>query len=186
MIPQKLTHGDNLGNLFEKFNRVIDYLREIRLVAGNGIRINRRPAGTMIESTATGSGGAPSAVGSGHPFDAEIINKGTEESPLYYVKIFNSGFPDSPYAGIVYVGDWAVSIESAEVPVTTADGFFVDLNVTYTGTGTIPFTSGFSLREYGTQPEGSETEFATTIAEGKLPNVASRQMTDISIERRWV
>ena len=122
----------------------------------------------------------------GHPFDAEIINKGTEESPLYYVKIFNSGFPDSPYAGIVYVGDWAVSIESAEVPVTTADGFFVDLNVTYTGTGTIPFTSGFSLREYGTQPEGSETEFATTIAEGKLPNVASRQMTDISIERRWV
>ena len=26
-IPDKLIHGDNLGNLFEKFNSVIDYLR---------------------------------------------------------------------------------------------------------------------------------------------------------------
>ena len=56
MIPPKLRHGDNLANLFEKFNTVIDYLREIRLVAGNGIRINRLPAGTTIESTATATG----------------------------------------------------------------------------------------------------------------------------------
>lgn len=59
-IPPKLRHGDNLANLFEKFNTVIDYLREIRLVAGNGIRINRLPAGTTIESTATATGGTPS------------------------------------------------------------------------------------------------------------------------------
>lgn len=59
-IPDKLKHGDNLGNLFEKFNSVIDYLREIRLVAGNGIRINRLAAGTTIESTATASGAAVS------------------------------------------------------------------------------------------------------------------------------
>ena len=60
MLPNKLQHGDNLANLFEKFNTVIDYLREIRLVAGNGIRINRLPAGTTIESTAAASGSPPS------------------------------------------------------------------------------------------------------------------------------
>ena len=60
MIPPKLQHGDNLGNLFEKFNTVIDYLREIRLVAGNGIRINRMAAGTTIESTAAAASVPPS------------------------------------------------------------------------------------------------------------------------------
>ena len=63
MIPPKLRHNDNLGNLFEKFNAVIDYLREIRLIAGNGIRLNRLPAGTTIESTATAEGGFSSGAG---------------------------------------------------------------------------------------------------------------------------
>lgn len=186
MIPPKLTHGDNLANLFEKFNTVIDYLREIRLVAGNGIRINRLPAGTTIESTATATGGTPAAPPQGHPFDAALINKGTEESPDYYVKIYNSALPDSPYAGIVYVGDWDIYVGAAEIQVTTQNGFFVDLTVTYTGSGSPPFTSGFSLRQYGFQPTQSETQFSTYVAQGKLPAVASRQQTDISIERRWV
>ena len=95
MIPPKLTHGDNLANLFEKFNRVIDYLHEIRLVAGNGIRLNRLSAGTTIESTATASGGTSSAPPPGHPFDARIINKGTGENPDYYVRIYDSTLPDS-------------------------------------------------------------------------------------------
>ena len=186
MLPNKLQHGDSFARLFDLWNQLIDYLRETRLVAGNGIRINRLPAGTTIESTATAAGAASSAPAAGHPFDAEIVNKGTEESPDYYVKIYNSALPDSPYAGFVYVGDWDIYVEAAEIPVTTQNGFFVDLTVTYTGSGSPPFTSGFSLRQYGFQPAQSETQFSTYVAEGKLPNVASRQQTDIHIERRWV
>ena len=186
MIPPKLRHGDNLSNLFEKFNTVIDYLREIRLVAGNGIRINRRPAGTTIESTATATGGTPAAPPQGHPFDAELINKGTEGNPNYYVRIFNSALPDSPYAGIVYFGDWDIYVNAAELAVNTQNGFFVALTVTYTETGSPPFQSEFSLVPYGSSLTPSETQFITYVAEGKLPDVASRQKTDISIERRWV
>lgn len=68
LLPPKLTHGDNLANLFEKFNAIIDYLRESRLVAGNGIRINRMTAGTTIESTATTTGGV-SALASDYSGD---------------------------------------------------------------------------------------------------------------------
>jgi len=186
MIPPKLTHGDNLANLFEKFNAVIDYLREIRLVPGSGIRINRLPAGTTIESTATATGGTLPIPPEGHPFDAKIINRGTEESPQYYVRIYNSSLPDSSYAGIVYVGDWDIYVPAADIAVTTQNGFYIDLTVTYTGEGRPPFSSGFSLRPYGYQPEQSETQFSTYVAEGKLPSVASRQTTDISVERRWV
>lgn len=122
----------------------------------------------------------------GHPFDAIIINKGTEENPQYYVRIYNSALPDSPYAGVVYVSDWDLYVEAAEIAVNTENGFFVELSVTYTGLGRPPFTSGFSIREYGSQPDASETKFVTYVAEGELPNVASRQESDITIERRWV
>lgn len=60
MLPNKLQHGDSTARLFDLWNQLIDYLREIRLVAGNGIRINRLPAGTTIESTATAAAGAVS------------------------------------------------------------------------------------------------------------------------------
>jgi len=186
MLPTKLTHGDNLANLFDKYNRLVDYLRETRLVAGPGMRINHLPAGTTIESTATATGGTPQAPAQGHPFDAKIINKGTEGNPDYYVRIYNSALPDSPYAGIVYVGDWDIYVETADIAVTTQNGFFIRLTVTYTGSGSPPFSSSFSLRPYGNQPEPSEKNFYTYVAQGRLPDVASRQQTDISIERRWV
>ena len=186
MLPNKLQHGEKLADLFRKYNEMIDYLREIRLVAGNGIRINRLPAGTTIESTATASGGTPSAPAAGHPFDAAIINKGTEESPQYYVRIYNSSLPDSSYAGIVYVGDWDIYVNAAELAVNTQNGFLIELTVTYTGSGSPPFSSAFTLRPVGYQPEQSETQFSTYVAQGKLPDVASRQTTDISVERRWV
>ena len=62
-------------------NTVIDYLRGIRLVAGNGIRLNQHVNGITVESTATAGGGTPSgSAETGHPFDAKIVNKGTEEN----------------------------------------------------------------------------------------------------------
>ena len=186
MLPNKIQHGESLANLFQKYNEMIDYLRQTRLVAGPGMRINKLASGITIESTATATGGTPSDPPQGHPFDAELINKGTDDSPSYYVRIYNSALQDSPYAGIVYVGDWEIYVNAAEIPVHTENGFFIELTVTYTGSGSPPFTAEFSLRPYGYQPEPSEKKFYTYIAQGKLPDVASRQETDISIERRWV
>ena len=103
MFPPKLTHGDNLANLFEKYNRMIDYLRETRLVAGSGIRINKHPAGTTIESTATGTGGGVSipAGDKGGPFAVEIAESENSSGPR--VVLCNSD-THSGIAGEVRVG----------------------------------------------------------------------------------
>lgn len=182
ILPPKLTHGDNQGNLFEKFNSVIDYLREIRPVAGNGVRISRLPAGMKIESTATGTGGGVSAGEAGHPFDAQIINKGTSENPQYYVKIYNSAMPDSPYAGIVEVYEWSSPVPVTELRVTTQDNFFIVLDVTYVQGGNPPYSIVMSLNP--SWDVGYLTA-RTYIAGGKLPSVTSRVSGDIYITGRW-
>ena len=186
MLPNKLQHGENLADLFRKYNEMVDYLRETRLVAGPGMRINRLPAGITIESTAKPGGGLPSAPPKGHPFDAQLINKGTEESPKYYVRIYNSALPDSPYAGIVYVGDFTLQIPAAEIEITTENGFFIDLSVSYTGSESTLFTTAFSLRQYGSNLPSSETTYIAVVAEGKLPDIASRITEDITVTGRWI
>ena len=190
MFPNKIQHGDNLANLFEKFNTVIDYLREIRLVAGNGIRINRLPAGTTIESTATATGGTPttSAAKEVHPFDAQIINKGTEENPQYYVRIFNSGFPDYPYAGWLYVGQYEFEIPATELAITTENVFFVWIIVAYDSTNNPPFDISLRLYPWGSSPPeySSDTAWCETIAQGQLP-VTLQTFYDsyIEVRGRW-
>ncbi|MBO4631752.1 MAG: hypothetical protein J5858_07500 [Lentisphaeria bacterium] len=187
MIPNKLNHGDNLTNLFEKFNEVIDYLRQIRLVAGNGIRLNRLPAGTTIESTATATAGGMSAPSvAAHPFDAEIVNKGTDENPSYYVRIYNSALPDSPYAGVVYVYEYEITVPVTEFAITTNNGFFVALDVDFTQGTNPPYSVTLSVVPYGSGGEVGYTTYREYIAEGKLPNVASRVDGDISVYGRWV
>ena len=189
MIPPKLRHNDNLGNLFEKFNAVIDYLREIRLIAGNGIRLNRLPAGTTIESTATAEGGFSSGAG-GHPFDAKIINKGTEENPQYFVRIYNSALPDSPYAGIVDVYEWVMAVPVTELEITTQGGFFVVLDVTYDSSdrpdqSVSPYIINLSLIPYETTSNVGYTTYREYIADGNFSNVASHMTGDIYVYGRW-
>ena len=103
MLPNKLQHGDTLASLLQKYNEMVDYLRETRLVAGPGMRINRHPSGTTIESTATASGGTPPIPLEGHPFDLQIINDGTDNSPAWKVKVFDSLYNDGR-AGTVFIG----------------------------------------------------------------------------------
>lgn len=187
MIPNKLNHGENIANLFEKFNEVIDYLRQIRLVAGSGIRLNKLATGTTIESTAQSSGGGMSAPSvAAHPFDAEIVNKGTDENPSYYVRIYNSALPDSPYAGVVYVYEYDITVPVTELAVNTQNGFFVALDVTYTQGQNPPYSVTLSVFPYGSGGEVGYTTYREYIAEGKFPNVASRVDGDISVYGRWV
>ena len=186
MFPPKLTHGDNLANLLEKYNRMIDYLRETRLVAGPGMRINRLPAGTTIESTATAVGSAASAPDEGnpHPFDMEIINKGTAESPSYYVRIFNSAYPDSAYAGVVSIGHSSINVPVTEIQVSIDGYFFVDIVVNYTNNA---YGITFQVRPLEQSPQdGYTTTYRKTIGQGKLPSVNSWQSTAVEVLGRWV
>ena len=114
MIPPKLTHGDNLANLFEKFNRVIDYLREIRLVAGNGIRINRLPAGTIIESTATANDKTASAL---NVYQGEFLCKIETINEDKYVTCYDGNNPDSRWAGYTTS---LQRIEKVSIPITAS------------------------------------------------------------------
>ena len=123
---------------------------------------------------------------SGHPFDAQIINKGTEENPQYYARIYNSALPDSSYAGILYVADSAFDISVAEIAINTQNGFFIDLSVSYTGSESNPFTIAFNLRQYGTPIPSSDTTYIVSVAEGKLPDISSRMTSDITVTGRWV
>ena len=184
MIPNKLNHGENIASLFEKFNALIDYLRQIRLVAGSGIRLNKLVTGITIESTAQSSGGGMTAPSSAaHPFDAEIVNNGTEENPSYYVRIYNSALPDSPYAGMVYIGEFDEAVPVEELAVTTDGGFFVYLSIDYIQNSNPNYSIQFELIPYGS---GSpQADYYLVIAEGKLPDVVSRQESDITVLGRW-
>ena len=185
-IPPKLKHGDNLANLFEKFNAVIDYLRETRLIAGSGVNISQIHEGTTIESTATASGATSSAPPEGHPFDATIINKGTEQSPSYYVRIYNSALPDSPYAGYVIVFDWSVSVPVTDLAITDPDGYSIRITVTYTEGSDPPFTVVLSLIPSGSHPSVGYTTYQKYIGSGNSESVTSTETANIEITGRWV
>ena len=184
-LPPKLTHGDNLANLFEKYNELIDYLRENRLAAGPGVRINHIAAGISIESTATATGGSPAApAANNHPFDVRIINNGTEASPSYYARIYNSALPDSPYAGVVEIASRNISVPVAEVQITTDNYFYVDIVITY-NPNTTQFSISFQVRSYSVTPQDGATTYRKTIAMGKVPDIDAWQTTDIEVTGRW-
>lgn len=187
MLPNKLQHGDNLASLFDKFNRIIDYLREIRLVAGHGIRINRLPAGTTIESTATATGGTQNGSAPGHPFDVEIINKGTEETPVYYARVYNSALPDSPDAGLVY-GTYDIMIPVTELQITASGFFNVWLVVKYDPDAFRYFDASLRLYPQDIRPpeDTSETAWCRVIATIHPPlQVSTYYTSNIEITGRW-
>ena len=187
MFPTKLQKGESYGVLLERYNQLVDYLRETRLVSGSGIRINKRAAGITIESTATASGGTPSAPPPGHPFDAEIINKGTEANPQYYARIYNSALPDSPNAGIVYAGLETINVAAAEISVSTQGRFYIDLIVSYDYESSPQYSVRFELRNSGApSPVSNGSSWMQVVAEGQLTEIASRLTGDLEITGRWI
>lgn len=188
LLPNKLQHGDTLASLFEKFNAVIDYLREIRLVAGTGIRLNQLANGTTIESTATSSGGGASALSdTSHPFDVELIKGGTQESPEYSVRVFNSSLPESPYAGIVYIGDWENSVPVSVLAVNTDKYFNVDLVITYVQGNSPPFSCSFVISTSGTVQDNYNT-YRKTIGGGTIAGGISafKPVGNFDVSGRWI
>ena len=122
-----------------------------------------------------------------HPFDVEIINKGTEANPQYYVRIFNSALPDSPNAGIVYAGLETINVAAAEISVSTQGRFYIDLIVSYDYESSPQYSARFEIRNAGTtSPVSNGSSWMQVIAEGQLPNIASRVTGDLEITGRWL
>ena len=193
MIPPKLTHGDTLANLFEKFNTVIDYLREIRLVAGNGIRINHLASGTTIESTATSSATgvsqAQTASVSG-PFDVEAVYTETEENPVWKILVYNSkDETDSGIAGLLIIGSDQYPVN--KISLDTPDGWsYLYLDVIY-DVDSGQYSYEFKITDDYDIPTAEDREYIEVIALLKksngIPIVSMlRPLENITVTGRWI
>lgn len=133
----------------------------------------------------TASNTSPSS--SPHPFDVEIIRSGTEESPSYSVRVFNSALPDSAYAGIVYIGTstFSVPVDELETELAEGDEFFVDLVITYDAETDPVYTLEFEIRT-DADAEDDNNVYRQTIAGGTFPEIASMQSGNITVAGRWV
>lgn len=185
MFPTKLQKGESYVVLLERYNQLVDYLRETRLVAGPGVSISRLPSGTVVNAPRQPAAAVPTPP-EGHPFDAQLVNKGTVENPDYYVRIYNSALPDSPYAGVVGIYEWDIPIPVTELKVPSGDGAFVVVDVTYVKDDDPPYAVDLKIFPYGSGGEVGYTTARTYIAEVKIPNVTSRMDSDIYISGRWV
>ena len=120
-------------------------------------------------------------------FDVELITGGTEESPTYSVRVFNSALPESAYAGIVYIGTatYSVPVDELEIEASTGDEFWVDLVITYDANTSPVYTLEF---EVVTDPDTEDPDnvFRQTIAAGILPEIASDVSGNITVLGRWV
>jgi hypothetical protein len=189
MLPNKLTHGEKLADLFRKYNEMVDYLHGTRLVAGNGIRINHLPAGMTIESTATATGGTPSAPAAekGHPFDLQIINDGTEESPVWKVKVFDS-LGSNNTAGIVYIGTTRLYPPAQNLSVPAGPNpSYIDLVIHYENN---QYVMDFVIYTSGNNPYENNDQYClkrigTVSWQNNEPTAVSRIIQDIEIFGRW-
>lgn len=191
MLPNKLQHGEKLDDLFRKYNEMVDYLRETRLVPGPGMRINRLPSGITIESTAKPGGGLPSAPPKGHPFDLQIINDGTEESPVWKVKILDSLFNDGR-AGIIFIGTTVVyPLEQILSIPSGPSSSYVYLRVQYVNDpqSYSPYVTDFVIFT-GSNPYSDDLFYLREIGmitwQNGVPNAVARLDQDIEIIERWI
>ena len=196
MLPNKLQHGDSIARLFDLWNQLIDYLLATRLVAGSGIRINRLPAGTTIESTATATGGSPSAPASGESgtFDYEAVNTGTEENPVWKIRVYNSAdYADTGIAGLLIIGSRQFPVDEVilEPPEGQSGYRYLYLDVVY-DPDERAYSYELKISEDYEIPETEEREYIEVLAlmynvgYGKPVLSPLRALGNITVTGRWV
>lgn len=185
MLPGKLQRGDSTSRMFDLWNCLIDYLQENRIVTGSGVSITKTPCGQVINAERQPAA-VPAAPPPGHPFDVQLVTRGSAQSPSYSVCIYNSALPDSPYAGAVYVYEYQINVPVTELPVSSDTGFFVALDLNYVKNGNPPYSVALSIIPFGSGGQVEYTTYRIYIAEGKIPNAASRISDDIWVSGRWV
>ena len=186
MIPPKLQKGDPFGKVMTCWNMLIDHLNEIRLVAGSGISITRRPAGTILSAqSAAGGGGVSAAAAQTGPFAVELIydDKGSATVTLY-----NSGNPSGETAGLVTIGSF---METVKKQTFAPKQGVVFLDITYNAEAD-KYTCSFAL-ESKLPETRDEKRYIYRIAEisydSSTKEYKSTQLHpvgDIDVRGRWV
>lgn len=77
--PDQLPHGQTMERGWAKVREIIDYLRSIRLYAGPGIKLTKRPNGIEISTVRTGGSATTGAAGAEYdrPFSIRMEEGGT-------------------------------------------------------------------------------------------------------------
>lgn len=195
MLPGRLEEENFLAAIRkwrEMWNGLLrDHLQSMRLIAGNGIRIQHYPAGTVV-SAEPDPGRAASAVvpeddGAG-PFAVEVYNADEEAKiPDWRIRLCNSE-SRSGIAGLVTIGSFRKEIEDRE---WVAQEGVVYLDITYD-----PETEEYSII-FDLEVQLPETEDArryilriaeiTQDAETKIFTAHPvRDPGDIEVTGRWV
>ena len=184
MLPGRLEDG-NFISMIRKWSEMwngplLDHLQSMRLIAGNGIRIQHYSNGTVIEAAAA-SGGGSAAVEpetEGGPFAVEIYNAGPDETPEWRVKLLNSD-SRSGKAGLVTIGSYREMIEDLD---WDAEPGMVYLDITY-DPETEEYNVIFDLEDE--LPEtGDEKRYILRIAEDVDQLRECRQTVAVIGERR--
>lgn len=190
MLPQKLRKGDKMASIFDRWNQLIDYLHEIRMVSGAGIRLSKMPSGTVISAMATATGGGRSVVDDDvrGPFAVTIENKGSDETPEWMVKLHNSANAASTVAGMVTIGSFRTLYG---VQIWEAKDGVVYLDVTY-DEETEGYTVLFALEDELPRT-ADEQRYVLRIADiaydsdtDRYTATLSRPVGDIEVLGRWV
>lgn len=75
--PDQLPHGQTMERGWAKVREIIDYLRSIRLFAGPGIKLTKRPNGIEISTVRTGGSGTAGVENYDRPFTIRMEEGGT-------------------------------------------------------------------------------------------------------------
>jgi|GEM_PF-6588483 len=194
MLPGRLEEGNFISMIrkwSEMWNGLLrDHLQSMRLIAGNGIRIQHYPSGTVVSADVPSGGGTismPPDEEDGGPFAVEIYDASTDGTPEWRVKLFDSA-GESGNAGMVTIGSYREMIEDQEWEAEAGELY---LDVTY-DPETEEYKIIFDLEEE--LPEtGDEKRYILRIAEivydEQTDSYTAHQIRDcgdIEVTGRWV
>lgn len=177
-------------SIFDRWNQLIDYLHETRLIPGTGVRISKMPAGSVISAMPTSSGiGSPTVDDDARgPFAVTIEDNGTDETPAWKVKLHNTASSTSTGAGMVTIGSHR---RLYDVQTWDARSGVVYLDITYDEESE-DYTVLFAL-ENELPATADEKRFVLRIADIAYDSDADRYTAtqvrpvgDIEVLGRWV
>ena len=191
MFPMKLKRDETYSVLLERYNQLVDYLNEIRLVAGPGISISRMPAGITLSAdvrpVASGTAFQPDSSGGPFAVTIEDNSEAGADEPDRIIRLHNSK-SETGTAGMITIGSYREMIEDREWELQEGT---VYLDITYD-----PETEEYDII-FDLEAELPDTEdpkrfilrIAEIICDAETETWEAHQIRDygdIEVPGRWV